>query len=37
MFSHNQDEFFRVQVAEIRRLIMLDGEQGKNNGAAILL
>ncbi len=37
IFSNNQDEFFRVRVAEIKRQIMIDADQGNSNGAATLL
>ena len=37
IYSSNQDEFFKVKVAEIRRQILIDEEHNHNSGAKALL
>lgn len=37
IFSSNQDEFFKVRVADVKRRVMIDADQGRTNGAATLL
>ncbi|WMC09590.1 polyphosphate kinase 1 [Oceanimonas pelagia] len=37
IFSNNQDEFFRVRVADVKRRVMIDADSGRTNGAAALL
>ncbi|MGN1394394.1 MAG: polyphosphate kinase 1 [Succinivibrionaceae bacterium] len=37
IYSNNQDEFFKVKIAEIKRQVMIDEENRENSGAKELL
>ena len=37
IYSSNQDEFFKVKIAELKRQVMIDEENGRDTGAKAIL
>src|SRR5574344_2555219 len=37
IYSSNQDEFFKVKIAELKRQVLIDDENGNDTGAKALL